>query len=341
MGTSVRCLPTAVVALLCLVAASTDAADAEGTIALQAPIDCSSPAGCIVRTFVDQDAGDDWHDFRCGRLTNDGHKGTDVRVPDGLVLAGGVAVLAAAPGVVLRLRDGMADVSVREIGEATIKDREAGNSIIIDHGDGWETQYGHLRRGSIVVEVGDRVAAGQPIALVGLSGNTEFTHLHFELRRIGQPIDPYTGAAMGSGCGDAGSPLWTETAAAQLPYREHGLFDSGFAGEVPDRAKARAGAYAVETLSRDSPALVMWIEIFGHRPGDRLQLRLLTPDGTALADKVETVADDHVQLFQYLGKRRPAAGWSPGVYRAEFAVERIVDGVATPIIAGRRQIELR
>ena len=114
-------------------------------------------------------------------------------------MAKGVQVLAAAAGTVLRLRDGMDDVSIRVTGADAVKDREAGNSLIIDHGNGWETQYGHLRKGSIIVKPGQTVTAGQPIALMGLSGNTEFTHTHFEVRHNGKPVDPYTGADMGSG----------------------------------------------------------------------------------------------------------------------------------------------
>src|SRR5262249_49849916 len=171
------------------------------------PLACPADGGCIVRNFVDEDPGPGAKDFHCGTLTYDGHKGTDIRVPDGVAMAKGIAVLAAAPGKVLRLRDGMADASIHFTGADAVKDREAGNSVIIDHGNGWETQYGHMRKGSISVKPGDIVAAGHPIGLVGLSGNTEFTHMHFEIRHDGKPVDPYTGEAMGAGCGGAGQPL--------------------------------------------------------------------------------------------------------------------------------------
>ncbi|MGH6930677.1 MAG: M23 family metallopeptidase, partial [Dongiaceae bacterium] len=172
------------------------------------PVACPPDAGCVVRSFVDQDPGPEAKDWRCGRLTYDDHKGTDIRVPDGAAMARGVQVLAAAPGTVLRLRDGMDDVSIRITGADAVKDREAGNSVVIGHGGAWETQYAHLRKDSIAVKPGDVVTAGQPIALIGLSGNTEFTHVHFEVRRGGTRIDPYTGAAMGEGCDPSATPLW-------------------------------------------------------------------------------------------------------------------------------------
>jgi hypothetical protein len=56
-----------------------------------------------------------------------------------------------------------------------------GNSVIVDHGDGEYSLYAHLQPGSIKVKPGDRVAAGQPIARRGSSGNTTEPHLHFQL----------------------------------------------------------------------------------------------------------------------------------------------------------------
>jgi murein DD-endopeptidase MepM/ murein hydrolase activator NlpD len=305
------------------------------------PVACPAEAGCLVRNFVDEDSGPDGKDWRCGRLTYDGHKGTDIRVPDGRAMAKGVQVLAAAAGTVLRLRDGMDDVSIRVTGADAVKDREAGNSLIIDHGGGWETQYGHLRKGSIIVKPGQTVTAGEPIALMGLSGNTEFTHTHFEVRHDGQPVDPYTGSEMGTGCGTAPKPLWTERALAALPYREDAPFDAGFADTRPDQWAARAGAYAGLALTVDSPALVFWIDVLGHRAGDRQLMRLLSPDGAPLAKADDTVREPHVQWFQFIGAKRPSKGWPPGRYRGEYSLVRDINGQPQTIIAITREVELQ
>jgi Peptidase family M23 len=305
------------------------------------PVACPAEAGCVVRSFVDEDPGPGAQDWHCGRLTYDGHKGTDIRVPDGVAMAKGVQVLAAAPGTVLRLRDGMADVSIRVTSADAVKDREAGNSLIIDHGGGWETQYGHLRKGSIIVKPGQTVTAGQPIALMGLSGNTEFTHTHFEVRHDGKPVDPYNGAEMGSGCSTAGTPLWTERALAALPYREDAPFDAGFADGPPNQWAARAGAYAGLAPTVDSPALVFWIDVLGHRAGDRQMMRLLSPDGTPLAKADDIVDETHIQWFQFMGAKRPAKGWPPGRYRGEYSLVRDVDGQPQTVVVITREIELR
>jgi len=65
-----------------------------------------------------------------------------------------------------------------------------GNFILIDHGGGVETAYGHIRDGGIGVTVGQQVAAGQPIAQVGSTGLSTGCHLHFEVRVNGLQIDP-------------------------------------------------------------------------------------------------------------------------------------------------------
>ena len=63
-----------------------------------------------------------------------------------------------------------------------------GTLVIIRHDNGIETYHGHLSKR--LVEAGDRVVAGQPIALGGNSGRSTGPHLHFECRYMGQSFDP-------------------------------------------------------------------------------------------------------------------------------------------------------
>jgi murein DD-endopeptidase MepM/ murein hydrolase activator NlpD len=63
-----------------------------------------------------------------------------------------------------------------------------GNLVEIDHGEGMVTRYAH--NSVNLVAVGDAVSAGQSIALVGRTGRATDAHLHFEVRRQGQPLDP-------------------------------------------------------------------------------------------------------------------------------------------------------
>ncbi|MDO3678784.1 murein hydrolase activator EnvC family protein [Paenibacillus ehimensis] len=65
-----------------------------------------------------------------------------------------------------------------------------GNCVVIDHGKGVWTLYGHIRNDGIVVEKGDTVKRGQKIAEVGSTGRSTGNHLHFEVRIDGDPVDP-------------------------------------------------------------------------------------------------------------------------------------------------------
>lgn len=91
-----------------------------------------------------------------------------------LAMAAGTPVRAAADGVVAK----------------SGSDRQFGSSLLLRHADGYETFYGHLSRK--LVKAGDTVLAGQPVGRAGSSGNSSAPHLHFEVRRNGQAVDPRT-----------------------------------------------------------------------------------------------------------------------------------------------------
>lgn len=185
---------------------------------LALPIACTPGDDCWVVRHVDQAAGPDAADYRCGRLTGDGHDGTDFAVPDLAAVSRGVAVLASAPGVVRGTRDGMPDIDVSSPGAPSVKDRECGNGVVIDHEGGWQTQYCHLRRGSVAVAKGDRVETGAVLGQVGMSGEASFPHLHLSVRHDGEELDPFTSQPAGDGCGKAGTLLWNASATAKLDY---------------------------------------------------------------------------------------------------------------------------
>ncbi|GAA4051102.1 M23 family metallopeptidase [Parerythrobacter jejuensis] len=63
-----------------------------------------------------------------------------------------------------------------------------GRQVLIDHGNGWQTSYGHLAR--ITVKKGDVVKTGERIGLAGQAGIATRPELHFEIRKDGEDVDP-------------------------------------------------------------------------------------------------------------------------------------------------------
>jgi murein DD-endopeptidase MepM/ murein hydrolase activator NlpD len=64
-----------------------------------------------------------------------------------------------------------------------------GHLISLDHGHGFVTLYGHLK--DMKVKLGEKVRKGQVIGTVGLTGKTTGSHLHYEVRILGQPVNPF------------------------------------------------------------------------------------------------------------------------------------------------------
>ncbi|WP_315831487.1 M23 family metallopeptidase [Bradyrhizobium prioriisuperbiae] len=233
-----------------VVLAATPAALADDAYTLALPIKCEPGVTCFVQNYVDHDSSEKVRDFACGRRSYNGHDGTDIRIPDLEIQKKGVEVLAAAPGRVLRVRDGIDDVSVRETGRAAVAGKECGNGAVIAHRDGWSTQYCHMAKGSLRVKAGDDVTAGQPLGLVGLSGDTEFPHIHLTVRHNGTMVDPFAADAASEAC-NGGHALWAPAQAAALAYRGSEILNAGFAGLPVTMELIESGA--VKAPSRRQP----------------------------------------------------------------------------------------
>ena len=296
------------------------AAPTPGPPRLDLPIACRPGKTCEVQNYVDRDPGPAVKDWRCGGRTYEAHGGVDFRIPDLAAQRRGVDVLAAAAGKVTRLRDGVADISVRAQATGAVAGQECGNGVVIDHGGGWETQYCHLAKGSVRVKAGDEVQAGQPIARVGLSGNTEYPHLHLTVREAGRTVDPFAPGPTCDAAAAAGG-LWSPAAAAQMPYQTGAVLNTGFAPGPVDNTQVEAGGLAPPTA--DAPALVAYVRAIGLRGGDVLRLTVSGPDGAVLADsKMPPLDRDKAQHLLYAGKKRPPAGWPKGTYKARYEVTR-------------------
>lgn len=332
-------MPRPPLLFLILLLALAAAAQAQPPV-LESPLRCQNCRDCFIQNYLDHDPGPGVRDYACGPLGYDGHTGTDIRVLDPAALRAGVEVRAVARGVVRAVRDGEDDA--RPGFSPDVAGREAGNSVALVHGAGWETQYSHLRKGSIRVAPGQEVAAGQVLGLVGMSGRTQFPHLELAVRKDGKPVDPFRGLSGGPDCGPGRAPLWSPAALAALAYAPSALAGAGFAAQPPDQAALTAGQGGEDRLSVLAPAVVFWVQALGVRAGDQLSLRLTGPAGTVLAEHAAPLGRDQAQRLAYIGKPRRVAPWPPGTYVGEFTMTRTSpSGERTTVLETTRFLEIR
>jgi hypothetical protein len=292
---------------------------------LDLPLVCRLGETCWVANYVDVDPTEAAHDFRCNGRTYHAHDGTDFAIRDRGVMEQGVPVVASAPGIVRRVRDGVEDMALTEKASRTrVAGRECGNGVVLEHDGGWQTQYCHLRRGSIRVLVGEPVERGAPLGLVGLSGKTEFPHVHLTVRREGQVVDPFTGHLQSAGCGGKEKPLWR--ADAHASYEDVALYNAGFLDGQPEVEAIRSGRVSDKSLPPTATALVLWVDIFGVQAGDRVRFRISGPDGQVLLDKEESVSRTQARRFSFAGQRRRTDAWFPGTYSGQVTLTRMLDG---------------
>ncbi len=292
----------------------------DARLQLVLPVDCELGKSCLIQKLVDHDPGPGRRDYRCGNLTTDGHDGVDIRLRTMQDMAVGYPVIAAAAGTVLRVRDGEPDISSRIRTDRNGKD--AGNGVVIDHGDGWETQYSHLKMGSIAVRPGQKVAAGERLGLIGMSGNSEFPHLHFSLRLRGVPVDPHSGNMVPAPCSadSASNGMWTAAAARSLAYKPTALVTAALSSTVPPRSVAERTE--VPRLEGRHAPLLLWVDVIGAKEGDIQEFSIAGPDGESVHSQTDRIDDGGLSWFAYSGKRPPPGGWRPGRYSGRYVLKR-------------------
>jgi murein DD-endopeptidase len=279
------------------------------------PIDCQLGKDCYIMHYVDQDPSSAILDFGCGRQTYDGHDGTDFGIADLEKMAAGVPVIAVADGTVLRTRDGVADRLIANQADKTaIQGKECGNGVVIDHGNGWSTQYCHLRKNSVVAKSKTPIKKGTVLGMVGSSGLASFPHVHLTVRYQEKAVDPFVGINSGNGCAIAKAPLW----ANPTPYVPTGLLSAGFAPKAPTQLEIWQGKYNATSLPATSSALVFWIHSYGILAGDVEQIKLIDPQGKVVVDRQKTLNTPSRSFLSYGGQRQI----SPGKWQGNYQLTR-------------------
>ncbi|WP_279482015.1 M23 family metallopeptidase [Aureimonas sp. SK2] len=329
--------PTTIALALSALCCGSGMARAEFRLGL--PVACAIGEECFVQQWPDMDAGSGATDPFCGMAAYNGHDGLDIRVPSMADVARGVAVVAPAAGTVKGVRDAMPDrlIGPTAADRATVADVECGNGVVIDHGEGWETQLCHLRRGSVAVETGDRVEAGARLGEIGASGAAEFPHVHLSVRRNGEKIDPATGKTVGSGCSTGptfAGTLFDKQAVAALAKGPTDVLDLGLAGAPVDYGRLVVEG-APPTPPAGGEASIVWAWVTNLAKGDTLAFRMVAPDGTPFFEGSGAPLERNQAVYSgFAGRKRPLA---PG--RWTVSVEVLRDGEA--VASQTRAVEVK
>ncbi|MDX1781619.1 MAG: M23 family metallopeptidase [Thalassovita sp.] len=287
---------------------------AAGAPLFQWPADCEQGRDCYIEDYVDHDpAQGAIRDFACGINTRDGHKGTDIALLSFDAIETGVIVRAAAFGRVERIRDAMPDDRLMR---GVTPENACGNAVLMSHGDGWQTLYCHMKRGSVAVEPGDVLQPGDPIGQIGLSGQTNHPHLHFQVIKDGRIIDPFDPEPDES-CGPAEETLWVVPA----EYHLTGLMTAGFSNAIPSLDTVRSGAARLQAADAREPLVVYTLAGYA-RPGDVLTIWANGPDGRELFREQITLDDPQRAAMRAFGRKAPAGGWPAGEYIGESLLAR-------------------
>jgi murein DD-endopeptidase MepM/ murein hydrolase activator NlpD len=231
--------------------------------------------------FVDLDPGPGVRDYMCGTQTYDGHTGTDSDIRSFREMDIGVPVFAALDGRVIQVEDGQYD---RRYGPTVT---QFDNHVVVEHGTGRFTIYGHLRR-EIELNRGDRVVAGQQVGWTASSGSSSWPHLHFTSQVGGEVDEPFAGP-----CNEGLSGYSEQAPYPTEPYlRDLALSASPFTGlrDLPFDQAVRTG-----TFVRGTRTFYVRVELaaaFAPDP-ERLRLRVFNPSGVSLRGPTTSVRPAH------------------------------------------------
>jgi murein DD-endopeptidase MepM/ murein hydrolase activator NlpD len=257
-----------------------------------------------VVNYVDVDPrGGTFADYQGGPYTYDGHTGHDLTLSNFGSMDAGVPDYAAAAGTVVEVQDGYFDRN-RSFSTAPA------NYVVVDHGNGWQTLYYHLRTDTILVHVGDHVVAGQVLGLAGSSGDSTLAHLHFQVEHNGDLVEPEYDPAT----------YWLNP----LPYQ-------GSLSSVLDSGVTSSQATATADLNQEErpvsanvftqaagQQITAWFQPF-TRNGDSAAFRFFRPDGsedTALGFSFTAVLarGGYYYMYRALPSNLPLGTWHVGIY---------------------------
>jgi hypothetical protein len=240
-----------------------------------------------------------------GGYTYDGHDALDLVLPNFAAMDRGVPVFAAAAGTVIETHNEEFDRHT----DGPYLGAVGGNTITIDHGNGWQTIYAHLRLDSLRVMTGQHVAAGQQIALVGSAGNSSDAHLHFGVRHKGAVVETYI----------APSAYWTNPWAYPTDVAPAAMA-SGCTDHDPTDAEMKE-LPPRHTVFTPTQAAYFWARLQGVHNGDQLKFVWSGPRAQTVVHRVtagwDMNSDKVTDAFLpplWVSTNPPQVAWSVDLY---------------------------
>ncbi|MCK7589577.1 peptidoglycan DD-metalloendopeptidase family protein [Subsaxibacter sp. CAU 1640] len=205
-----------------------------------------------------------------------------------------VEIIAAAPGQILYKASSNFDRSCSLSGGNW-------NAVYVQHADGSVALYGHMKQNSLTTKnVGEMVAAGEFLGIVGSSGNSTGPHLHFEayseveLNGVGQDvlIDPYSGT-----CNSMNVDTWWQN---QKPYNNPNINAVLTHSSPPVFPTCPTQETTNESTNFDASATVYFgLYMRDQASGTSINLKIIKPDNSVLYNWDFNFTDNYYASWWY------------------------------------------
>jgi murein DD-endopeptidase MepM/ murein hydrolase activator NlpD len=282
-----------------------------------APSGIDDPGTHTIANFVDQDATfGALLDYNCGQRTYDipgyNHAGIDISTwpfPWYRMSLSQVVIKATAAGTILDKSDGHFD-------RRCMFNNDDWNAVYILHDDGSIAWYGHMKRGSQTTKaIGERVAAGERLGVVGSSGSSTGPHLHLELYdAAGNLTDAYAGPCNGF----ASSTSW----AAQRPYVDSAINEVATHHAAPFFPTSCPTTETPNYRDVFAPGATAYFAAYyrDQVQGQLSTYTILQPDGTVWKTWTDalTAAPFYASSYWYYVETLPSAPLGTWTFRVEF-----------------------
>ncbi len=278
-----------------------------------------------ISNYVDHNAAapNQLTDYNCGSKTYDtnsgyNHQGLDIYTWPftwKLLDDDALEIVAASSGQIIAKNDG-------EFDRSCDFNSNTWNAVYVQHSDGSVAWYGHMKNGSTTSKsIGDMVAQGEYLGIVGSSGNSTGPHLHFEVwedNTYTKLIDPYSGP-----CNNMNSESWW---ANQKPYTNPKINALLTHSQVPN---IFPGCPTTETPNTSddfitSDNIIFAVYVRDQTVNDNISLEIIRPDNSSVFNNwnvtVQTTASSWYYYWNLNGYFDMVGEWK---WRATFGGETI------------------